>query len=112
MSRRRWTYTMGGVPLPEPVEVSEDFQSHAERSGATIMCDRFMDGASTVDGVDIGSRNKRRQYKEAHGLADYGDFKNHWDSAQRQRQDRASRFSGDLRADLERNYEQLSKRNR
>jgi hypothetical protein len=109
MSRRRWTYTLGGVPLPEPIEVSEDFQSHAERQ--PLFTDRYMEGATTEGPsgtVDIGSRRKRAAYMQAHGLADYGDFAEHWKKKERERS--TPRFSGDLGADIARAYETLSKR--
>lgn len=38
--------------------------------------DFYMDGAHTVDGVDIGSRRKRNDYKRAAGVEDSSDFKN------------------------------------
>jgi len=83
MSRRRWTYTMGGVPLPEPVEVSEDFQSTSERQ--PVFTDRYMEGLRATDGTDISTRAKRRAYMEANGLADCSDFKQHWKKAEEER---------------------------
>jgi hypothetical protein len=85
MTRRRWTYTMGGNPLSEPIEVTEDFQAAPERSGALVMVDRFMEGDRATDGTDIGSRAKRRQYMQAHGLADVSDFTEHWKKAEAER---------------------------
>jgi hypothetical protein len=81
--RRRWTYTMGGSPLPEPVEVTEDFQSTPGRQ--PLFTDRFMEGDRATDGTDIGSRAKRRQYMQAHGLADVSDFTEHWKRAEAER---------------------------
>jgi hypothetical protein len=83
MTRRRWTYTMGGNPLPEPVEVSEDFASHADRQ--PLFTDRFMEGDRATDGTDIGSRSKRRDYMQANGLADVADFTEHWKRAEAER---------------------------
>ncbi len=82
MSHRRFLYTMGGVPLPEPIEVSEDFQALPERNATGIMVDRFMEGDRAQDGTDIGSRAKRRAYMQANGLADTSDFNEHWRKAQ------------------------------
>lgn len=77
--RRRFLYTMGGVPLPEPIEVSEDFQARPERSGNLFMIDRYMEGVqSPIDGSDIGSRAKRREHMKAHGLVDAADYKQEW----------------------------------
>ena len=96
MTRRMWAYTSGGRPLPEPVEVGEGFvQPDSERSGSLFMVDRFMEGDRATDGTDIGSRTKRRDYMRANGLADAGDFKEHWAKAEAQRfsakQDRPQR---------------------
>lgn len=74
MSRKRYAYTMGGVPLPEPVEVSEEYHGGDERSGALFMVDRYMEGERAPDGTDIGSRTKRRDYMRANGLADASDY--------------------------------------
>lgn len=45
-----------------------------EARSAPIMVDRFMEGAVTQDGVDIGSRRKRRDYMKATNSADASDF--------------------------------------
>jgi hypothetical protein len=37
-----------------------------------------MDGVRAVDGTDIGSRPKRRNYMRERNLADADDFKNQW----------------------------------
>ena len=88
MTRRRWAYTMGGNPLPEPVEVTEDFQAAPERNGSLFMVDRFMEGDRATDGADIGSRTKRRSYMQAHGLADAGDYTNAWEKARAEKEAR------------------------
>lgn len=89
--KRRFAYTMGGVPLAEPVEVSEDYSGGDGRSGNLFMVDRFMEGERAPDGTDIGSRTKRRDYMRANGLADAGDYtQKHQKDAQR----RAEYFQG------------------
>jgi hypothetical protein len=85
MSKRRFLYTMGGEPLPEPIEVGADFQATPERNGNLIQCDRFMDGDRAPDGTDIGSRQKRRDWMKATGSADYSDFTNHLQRAAAER---------------------------
>lgn len=91
MSRKRYAYTMGGVPLPEPVEVSEDYHGGDGRSGALLMVDRHMEGERAPDGTDIGSRTKRRDYMRANGLADASDYTQ---QHQRDAQRRAEYFQG------------------
>lgn len=84
MSRQRWAYTMGGKPLPEPIRVDDNFQSTL---GLTApVSDLYMDGVRAPDGTDIGSRTKRRAYMQAHGLADYDDFKGTFAKAAQERQ--------------------------
>jgi hypothetical protein len=87
MSRRRYAYTLGGVPLAEPLEVSEDFRGEgAERQ--PVFSDRYMEGVrSPIDGADIGSRTKRRAYMRTHGLVDADDYKGEWTKKAEQRQE-------------------------
>lgn len=84
MSRRRWVYTEGGKPLPEPVEVSQDFQRYAER--LPVVTDLYMDGTVATDGTDIGTRAKRRAYMKERGLADAADYKQHWEKKAAERE--------------------------
>lgn len=72
MSRRRYAYTMGGTPLPEPIEVSEDFHGGGERQ--PTFTDRHHEGNVAPDGTDIGSRAKRNAWMKATGSADASDF--------------------------------------
>ena len=84
MSRTRWAYTLDGVALPEPVQVSEDYSGGSQRSA--VLSDAFMDGArSPLDGTDIGSRTKRRAYMKARGLADAADYRGEWKKAEEHR---------------------------
>lgn len=98
MPRRRWTYTMGGNPLPEPVEVSDDFQIHAERSDTHIMADRWREGSRATDGTDIGSRAKERDYMRATGLAHASDFTQTWQKAA---ETKSERRAGVVKVDRE-----------
>lgn len=52
----------------------------------SVMSDLYMDGVRATDGVDIGSRKKRRAYMKAMGLADADDFKNEWADAAKERE--------------------------
>lgn len=109
--KRRWLYTSGGTPLPEPVEVTPDFQATPERSGNAFMVDRFMEGAVTTDGVDIGSRSRRREYMKAHGVTDSSDYSGHLAKAAERR---AAIFRGedstDYRPALQQAWETQGKR--
>lgn len=108
VSRRRYAYTLGGVPLPEPIEVSEDYHGGDGRSGALIMCDRFMEGTtSPIDGTDIGSRAKRREHMRAHGLADASDYSPGWYEKKARERTSAPVVS---EADVSRAYDRLRNR--
>lgn len=85
MSRRRWLYTSGGAPLPEPMEVSEDYVP-PDSEKAPVFTDRYMEGVKAPDGTDIGSRAKRRAYMQANGLADADDYKGVWAKAAKERE--------------------------
>jgi hypothetical protein len=107
MTRRRWVYTSGGEPLPEPVEVTEDFQATADRM--PLFTDRYMEGVvSPVDGSDIGSRTKRREHMKAHGLVDADDYKGEW----AKRAERRERFmkTGDDGRDWAGRFEETHQR--
>jgi hypothetical protein len=41
-----------------------------------LFTDRYMEGVRAVDGTDISSRQKRKEYMRLHNLADFDDFKN------------------------------------
>lgn len=86
MSRRRFLYTQGGVPLPEPVEVTPEHQTYDARQ--PVFTDRYMEGVrSPIDGADIGSRAKRREYMKARGLVDADDYKGQWQKDAERRQE-------------------------
>lgn len=45
----------------------------------------YMDGVRAVDGTDISSKRKRREYMKVNSLADADDFKGVWSSAEKER---------------------------
>lgn len=113
MSRRTWTYTVGGRPLSEPVEVTpgaepEGFNLAEGRQ--PVFTDRFMEGHTTVDGVDIGSRRKRADYMRANGLAEASDFSPAF--YEKKRSERLNGTFANLGQQIARNYDALSQRKR
>lgn len=84
MSRKRWVYTQGGVPLPEPIEVGEEWRPLVDQP--ITFTDSYMDGVVAPDGTDIGSRKKRREYMYRNGLADSSDFKGTFEKARAERE--------------------------
>lgn len=82
--RKRYVYTQGGNPIPGgPVEVGEDWQNVTGRTD--VVTDLYMDGVRAVDGTDIGSRQKRREYMKREGVADASDFTGTWQKARAER---------------------------
>ena len=53
---------------------------------APIMVDRWYEGARMLDGTDVGSRQKHRQYLKDRGLTTMDDFTNEWAKAEKERQ--------------------------
>lgn len=76
--RRRYVLRPGHPRASEFGFVDVDeigwIEQEPQAINAPILVDRFMEGASTQDGVDIGSRAKRREYLKATGSADASDF--------------------------------------
>jgi hypothetical protein len=77
-------YTEGGKPLPEPIEVGEDYSAAVSSTGDLGKFE--YDNLRATDGTDISSRTKRRHYMQAHGLADPRDFRETGAKAQAQRE--------------------------
>jgi hypothetical protein len=58
-------------------EVGADW-TDAERRAPTLTEELVHGKTKTTDGVDISSRKKRREYMQATGVADSGDFSSGW----------------------------------
>jgi hypothetical protein len=50
-----------------------------------VVTDRYMEGVCATDGVDIGSRRKRRAYMRENGLVDHDDCKGMFAEARKER---------------------------
>lgn len=84
MSRRRWVYTEGGKPLPEPIEVTDDWRDAPQSTGDL---GKFAyDNLRATDGTDISSKTKRERYMREKGLADAADYQQTWAKAQADRE--------------------------
>jgi hypothetical protein len=82
--RGRWVYDAAQGKL---VSVDE-YVPQTRALDAPIMVDRFMEGASTIDGQDIGSRAKRREYMRRNGVADASDVSSKWVQGRREEKER------------------------
>lgn len=88
MTRRRWVYTEGGKPLPEPVEVGEDFRNVQVSTGDL---GKFQyAGLRATDGTPIDSREAHRAYMKRHNLTLTSDFKETWSEDSRAKAARAA----------------------
>lgn len=86
MSRTRYRYNPETKALEE---VAGDYTGGHDETHAPFT-DSYMDGVRTADGVDIGSRRKRRDYMRAAGVADASDYTGEWAKAARRREDVAA----------------------
>ena len=75
--RRKWVYTIGGVPLPEPIEVSSDWSSAPLRA-QTATEELTYGGMRATDGTPINSRKKHRDYCRQVGGTVISDYKEFW----------------------------------
>ena len=62
MTRRRWTYTIGGRPLPEPVEVTEGAEPEGFNATEGIV---FETDPANVDRVRADLRSLFEPYLDA-----------------------------------------------
>lgn len=94
MSRRTWVYTEGGRPLPEPVEVSEDWKNVTPRTGDGLKFE--FDNMRAPDGTDISSYTKHKDYLRATGYALESDYK---ESHHKLAEQRAAKLQGKTQQD-------------
>ena len=86
--RGRWIYD---AELGRLVR-AEDYRPPAQALNAPIIADRIHEGTTIHDGervVDIGSRQKRRDFMRRTGLEDAGDASRSYLAGQRREQERA-----------------------
>lgn len=74
--RKRWVYTSGGRPLPEPIEVSDDWENVRGESHRSE--EEIFGKLTNPEGGDMSSRKKMRDYMKANDLAHHDDFKEHF----------------------------------
>lgn len=65
----------GGKDCVASVDASIAPALAEEARSAPVMVDRFMEGAVSTEGVDIGSRQKRKDYMRATGATDKSDYR-------------------------------------
>lgn len=75
MSRRRFLYTQGGQPLPEPVEVSEDFSDAPRPTGDGLKFE--LEQVQGMKGERFGSRGAFDRYLSKNDLALHSDTASH-----------------------------------
>lgn len=81
MTRRRFRWNDETQALEE---VASDYEPHDATQ--PVYTDRYMEGVRTIDGVDISSRRKRRDYMRAAGVTDAADFKDTWAQKAKERE--------------------------
>lgn len=75
MSRTRYRFDEASQSM---VEVSSVYMGEGYSAGGRVSEGEIYDGARTLDGVDISSRKKRREYMKATNTTDPSDYKRHW----------------------------------
>lgn len=83
MARRRWIYTP-----TEVIEVTGDYEPPTQDLAKNhVFGDRHYDGLrSPIDGANISTRARHREYMKANGLATADDFKGVWANAAKERE--------------------------
>jgi len=92
-TRGRWVFDVAQQKL---VPVDEYVAPSSDAKDALIMAGRFYEGTQAIDGADISTRRRHRDYMKANGLAPADDFSPGWyakvkkaeqDEARRQRRE-------------------------
>ncbi len=109
MSRRRWVYTSGGEPLPEPIEVTDDFTG-AERRAQVATEELTYGGVTATDGTPINTRKKHREYLASRGMAMASDYSPEY--LQKRRDDVQRELGKDRKETIIRAYEMTAARKR
>lgn len=103
--RGRWIWDAeAGKLVP-----ADEYRAPESEGRVEIMAGRFYENTCTTDGVDIGSRAKRKRYMAEHGLADSSDYKNHWQEAPKRR---AEEHKRDVSTDVDNVVRELHQRRR
>lgn len=81
MTRKRYIYTQGGMPLPEPIEVGEDWRNPGH--GASLKSEEEIYGSlsQATDGTRLDTRRRHREYMKQNNLTIADDFKGTWEKA-------------------------------
>lgn len=90
--RGRWVYTDGGMAIEGgPVDVKADWTDPGISTGHKSEAETYGE-MKTMDGTDISTRRRHREYMHANGLSMASDFTEHWKTAEKKR---AAVMSGD-----------------
>jgi hypothetical protein len=82
MSRRRWVQQKDG----SLIEVDMSYEQSLPLSPMIIGCGNYDGMRSPIDGADISTRTKHREYMRSKGLATADDFTQTWKDAAVQRE--------------------------
>lgn len=84
MSRKRYVYTSGGQPLPEPIEVDLDWRDPG-REALHRSEEEVFGHVTATDGTDLSTRRRYNEYMKSRGLAHVDDYKETWEKAEQRR---------------------------
>jgi hypothetical protein len=72
---------------------ADEYRPPARALDAPIMAGRFYENQATLDGDDIGSRSRYKEYLRTHGVTHASDYREHY---VRKTKEREKVFSGDF----------------
>lgn len=106
MNHRKWVQIAGQLIEVDPTT----YQPTMPNTDAVLWGDRHYDGMRALDGTDISSRTKHREYMKANNLAMMDDYKNTWATSEKRRTEyRSGQHGACRRQDIERAIYTLTK---
>ena len=94
----------------ELIEVTEDYSAPMRADAGVLWGDRHYDGLKAVDGADISTRTKHREYMKANNVTLADDFKNTWAQAKEARERYVQHGGSFTKRDIERAMHQVMNR--
>lgn len=85
-TRTRYIYTQGGVPLPQPIEVGEEWRDPGRGPSHKSEEEVYGSLPTATDGTRLDTRKRHRDYMKENNLTIAEDFKGTWEKAAESRE--------------------------
>lgn len=79
--RGRFVYTSNGSPLPEPIQVGEEWRNPGHCASLKSEEEVYGSLGTATDGTRLDTRKRHREYMKANNLTIDTDFKGTWEKA-------------------------------